>query len=306
MGEWLRSINEGSIPLLVAIQSGQTGGLTAFMRLMSQLGTPYFYLLFFPFLYWVISKRLGILAGLALLVSTTLGDWNKWFFKLPRPPSPPVQHLWEETSPGFVSTHASNATAIWGSLAVLVHRGWLTVLAVLLILLISFSRLYLGVHFPADVAGGWLVGLVTLFIVLRLAERVKPRVLAWSPAVQVVAAAALSALVLLLFPGDWEGVRPAGDGVRDAALLFGLLIGLVWDHHSLHFQVRGTWPRRLLRFVLGLVLVLLAYFALDILFGIIAGEAVWLQQSLRFVRYAVVGFVIPGAGPWLFQRLRLT
>ncbi len=64
---------------------------------------------------------------------------------------------------GFPSGHASHAVALWGSLSLYLKKTWLGVTAVVMIVFISLSRMYLGRHFLADVLGGLLLG---FFVVL--------------------------------------------------------------------------------------------------------------------------------------------
>lgn len=74
---------------------------------------------------------------------------------------------------GFPSGHTSIAIAFWGALALLFRRRWLSIISISLILLIPFSRIYLGVHFIADVIGGYLVGGVMLLSFYQLVIRPK-------------------------------------------------------------------------------------------------------------------------------------
>lgn len=304
--DWLQQLNDASLPFILWLQGFASDGLTGFMTAMSWLGRDYFYILFFPFLYWCVSKRWGVISGFVLVISLYTGEWIKWAFKMPRPPSPPVEKWWTETSPGFVSTHAAPALGVWGALALLARRSWVTLVAVLLWFLISLSRLYLGVHYPGDVIGGWLVGAIALWLSFRILPEIGKRARAWSATQQVIGAVALTAILLLIFPGDWEGNRPAESGVLTASLLLGLLLGLIWDHHSLHFEVQGPWSRRILRYFAGLVLVFAAFLGLDILFEPFSQGAYLVVQALRLIRYAAVGFVVSGLAPWLFARLKLT
>jgi undecaprenyl-diphosphatase len=70
-------------------------------------------------------------------------------------------------SSSFPSGHAMSATVVYGTVAYLLMRlqkhMWAKALtlsgAIILILLICFTRLYLGVHYPSDVLGGIIVGL---------------------------------------------------------------------------------------------------------------------------------------------------
>ncbi|HET7320881.1 MAG TPA: phosphatase PAP2 family protein, partial [Longimicrobiaceae bacterium] len=72
------------------------------------------------------------------------------------------------TSYSFPSGHALTAVVIYGTLAYLVARlestrrlrRWTLGLALVLVVVIGLSRLYMGVHYPSDVLAGWLVGFV--------------------------------------------------------------------------------------------------------------------------------------------------
>ncbi len=74
---------------------------------------------------------------------------------------------------GFVSSHAANVMAVFTWLLLLTKNKFrmLTWCTAIWVILVSYSRVYMGVHFPADIAGGWIVGalsaLVT-YIIYRL------------------------------------------------------------------------------------------------------------------------------------------
>jgi membrane-associated phospholipid phosphatase len=89
------------------------------------------------------------------------------FFSLPPPAAIDAFRL-QGLSYGFPSGHVSGAVAMWGGLAVLFRKRWLDWLAPFLISLVAFTRLYLGVHFLADVLGGALLGGLMLFFAYRL------------------------------------------------------------------------------------------------------------------------------------------
>ena len=305
MSEWIQLIDKASIPFLVWLQSFQSDGLTAVMRFFSFLGTEYFFMLLLPFLYWTISKRWGAMVALALIFSSYLSGFIKWVFNLPRP-TDPVKQFWTETSPSFVSGHATTAMAVWGTLAVLVRRTWFWILAAFLIFFIGFSRLYLGVHYPADVIGGWLLGLVVAWAVLALVPRIENLVADWSAGKMLLVALVLSLVMVFIHP-RWqaENLWPAPNAVQLGGLLFGMLAGLVWDAKSLHFQVSGPWSKRILRLLLGLVVLVVLYIGPKLLLDQLSVTSYPAEQSLRFLRYALVGFTVSGLMPWLFAKIRL-
>ncbi len=79
-----------------------------------------------------------------------------------------VDHLVEAGSASFPSGHSGNSAIVYATLALLLaqitagrrERLYLAGGALLLVLLIGFSRMYLGVHFPSDVLAGWSFGLL--------------------------------------------------------------------------------------------------------------------------------------------------
>lgn len=59
---------------------------------------------------------------------------------------------------GFVSTHAANSFNLAIFTALLIHRRWFTISMFTWAILISYSRIYIGVHYPGDVIGGMVLG----------------------------------------------------------------------------------------------------------------------------------------------------
>ena len=97
-----------------------------------------------------------------------------------------VPHLIEVHSLSFPSGHALNSAIVYLTLAVLVAREldqrrmriFVVGAASLLVLLIGFTRLYLGVHFPSDVLAGWMLGAswaLTMGMVADLLHRISVR-----------------------------------------------------------------------------------------------------------------------------------
>lgn len=88
---------------------------------------------------------------------------------------------------GFPSGHSQNAATFWLAFAFHYRRAWLWIAAVLTVLLVGTSRLYLGVHMPIDVLGGFTFGAVFAWAAGRGSSLAPIRVSrnAWVPAVGI-------------------------------------------------------------------------------------------------------------------------
>lgn len=73
---------------------------------------------------------------------------------------------------GTVSAHAATIVALTVLSCGVIRRSWFTTLMVFCTLLICYSRIYLGKHFPMDLAWGTLVGLVLGFLALWAYRRI--------------------------------------------------------------------------------------------------------------------------------------
>ena len=100
------------------------------------------------------------------------GSYLKKLISRPRPDGN-VAKIWiKEKSYNFPSTHAAVATSFYGFLGFLVVYYnlsiYLFVACAAMIILISYSRIYLGVHFISDVLAGIILGLINLFVLLQI------------------------------------------------------------------------------------------------------------------------------------------
>ncbi len=308
-----------SIPVSIWFQNSPDW-LVSIMKVISFMGDTEFYLLIMPLLYWCIDTTLGIRIGIILLVSGGLNNLLKFNFASPRPfwVSSKVKGIVEATGFGFPSGHSQNAASIWGLFATSTRKTWLKGIAITLIILIGFSRIVLGVHFTHDVLMGWLVGLILLFTFIKLEDRVTAWFKGNSIGMQILALVlATSLLIIPAFlivnplnppplPTDW---LPEGNPYNFKNLftttgaLFGLGLGVIFIHQSKVFTAEGPIWKRILRYPVGLIGVLVLYLGLGSIFP---DDVSLVSFALRFTRYFLIGFWISYGAPQLFTRLKLS
>jgi membrane-associated phospholipid phosphatase len=317
----MNSLLNLGIQLIQALQA-MSPVLDGVMKFFSFLGTIEFYLLLIPFVYWVVDPRLGFRLLLVLISTDFFALSCKQLLRQPRPYwIGGVKTLAEETSYGFPSSHASDSLAVWGYLAYRLKKDWLWALGIVVVAMIGLSRMYLGVHFPTDVLGGWLIGLGVIVIFAVGEAWAAPRLGKLSPGGQIVLGFILSLLIILAGllinllisflpdPPEWAQYALNARGISHyftlAGSLFGAIAGYALMQSHLHFQARGSNWQRAARFLLGIAGVLMIYLGLNILFGMLAADESGLGLALRYLRYAAVTFWAIFAAPLVFLKLKL-
>ncbi len=144
----------------------RTPTLTALMKLLTFLGGRVPFILTSLLCIFLLIRRHrkeAMLFSLALTIGTLLGVFFKYLIARPRPE---VLHLAIEHTPSFPSTHAMNAFIFCALLSYFSFHFFrnkkmtavLTILSILYVSIVGFSRIYLGVHYFTDVIAGYIAG----------------------------------------------------------------------------------------------------------------------------------------------------
>jgi membrane-associated phospholipid phosphatase len=276
-----------------SVQSVASPTLTAAMFAVTYVGEEFFFLAAAGFVYWCVDSKKGAVLGIVLLLSAFLNEWLKELLAMPRPYDlDPKVGISDTPGFGFPSGHAQVTATFWGIAAAWIKKPWNILLAVLIPLAVGFSRIYLGVHFPTDVFGGWAIGGLIVAVYYALGDRLARFVSGLDIRLKLAIAAAISLIMNFLTPSD----------VSMSGAFFGFAAGYAISENSLSFSARGTWPRKALRLLAGLGGIALLYFGLKAVFP---KEGQPQYALFRFLRYGFIGFWGSYGAPWTFLKLKL-
>jgi membrane-associated phospholipid phosphatase len=295
--------------------------LEAFFYYISELGIEEFYLAIMPLIYWCIHKRLGRHLAIVFLISVMLNAIGKQALRTPRP-------YWLDSSLGLAaedtygvpSGHAQLATTTYLFVAGWVRKRWVWLVAIVMVILMAISRMYLGVHFWHDTVVGFLMGVLVLVAYVLwqryLARGFNKQILGYrlmfAVALPVVLALIYGLIRLLIGEADmgvaWSAYVAEAEvaSIETAATGFGALlgtcVGLLLETSRVRFRVDGAIWKRALRYVVGLAVTLLIWGSLRAIFP---SDPLWLAIPLRVVRYVAILLWVAYYAPMVFVWLGL-
>ena len=299
------------ISVLVWLGEHRTDALTKIMSVLTHAGSEIAAIAVICLVYWCMSRRTGTRMLLTMLSGLMLNQLLKILFVAHRPwvrssdVKPVESALDDATGYSFPSGHTANAAAAYGGLA---HgkeaKPWVKALAWALVLLVAFSRMYLGVHTPQDVLVSLVLSIALIWLMDKLSAKLEEKPNLDIPvSLSILAAGALTLAVTLLRS------YPAGDSAEDIARntndifkLVGAVVGMTggWllERRLVRFEKPRTFLTGLIRFVLGIVLVVGILKGTKPLFVSLLGET-WGGT----VRYMVTCFAALYLWPLLFTAL---
>ena len=288
-------IFQWGLNFIIMVQQINTPLLDSFFLAITSLGDELFYLILFPFLLWCVDFYLGIRVGIIFLLSVYLNSGLKEIFQQPRPFDilPEIQKV-HAYGYGFPSGHAQSSLVVWGSITYWEKQIWIRNLSLLLILLIGFSRIYLGVHFPTDILGGWLFGGLILGLSYFIILKIKLDFIQKNMIFKIIG--------ITLFPVILLQIQSSPDIISSVAALTGVGYGLLLFSSSIGGIRPGHWRKRLISFLVGVIGIGILYLGLKF---ILPSEGQSFYQLSRFFRYLLLGVWISFGAPWLFIRMGL-
>ena len=289
------------VSLITWLQSVLPESVIRVFSFLSSFGEEIFLILLIGFLYWGWNKKLGKIIGLPLLLGIC---WASMVKNIAMRRRPYMDHegisLFRkiareadisdiaEQGYSFPSMHSVNSAVVFGALAMTVKKKWAAVLAVLIPLLVGFSRVVVGAHFPTDVMTGWLLGFASLFVTSFLQKKIKS-----TPLFYLV-------VLLLTLPGIF--FCKSADYFSGFGMMIGFLLGTLLEEKVVRFENTRNPLRILLRILGGIGVFLALNSLLKLPFSADFLESSTLPSYMvRCARYALIIFADFGVYPLLFR-----
>ena len=273
------------IEIIKVIQSIKSPFLDVFFQMVTMTGEEYFYIIAAAIIFWCVNKKIGYKLGFALLTSTIVNTVLKDIVNAARPIGVPgIRSLRLQTATGqsFPSGHTQGATTFWVSWIVQLKSKWIYIVGITAILLVGFSRLYLGVHYPIDIIGGMVVGTIWVFISNYIFEYADSREKKWILMLIVV-----PMLFGMIFIKEKTYYTISGT-------VLGFYIGYILESNYVQYDVRNTKVAQLMKLVFGLTILITLRSTLKVILPV--------SMVADFFRYFVIGLWITVGAPSIFKK----
>lgn len=262
------------ISTLLALQEFRNGPgacLVQFMLKMSFLGEMSTVLAIMALIYWCVNKDYGkyflmgwsgnrIVNGLLKVTACTYRPWIRDTRIIPD-----SEAIASATGYSFPSGHSMNAASLFGGGAVRkeLSKALRIILGVILAL-IAFSRIYFGVHTPQDILVGTGVGLLVMWLTVRLIAWVEKHpekeLLVMGIGIAVAVAVAVFATVKP-YPADYneagellvDGAKMANDTYKGVGWCIGFLTGWILEKRYINFSTDVPMMTRITRLTIGML-----------------------------------------------------
>lgn len=295
--------------LLYWFESIRNPILDGFLSLVTHLGEETFFMVGALFVFWCVDKRKGYYLLSVGFTGVLINQWLKIACRVPRPwvkdPNFTIVESarMEASGYSFPSGHTQTAVGFFGGIARFTGRLWLRIVCIVILLLVSISRMYLGVHTPADVGVSFVVAAILVFVLYPLMESTL-----WFPNRMYLILGVLLAFSLAFvgfvefypFPADIDPDNFAS-AVKNAYSMAGgvggMLVVSVFDDKLLQFPNRAPWWGQAVKLAAGLVLVVLVRSLLKApLLALCGGHA-----AAHALRYFLMVLVAGGLWPMTFR-----
>lgn len=306
------------------LQSLRNTFLDFFFESSTILGEEVTLIIVLGYVYWCYDKVAGEKMGFIIFISLSVNNLLKVVFQRTRPylVDSTIENLRPETSQGysFPSGHTQIASTTFFGLYYLIKKNWLLILAIIASTLVAISRMYIGVHYLTDVLAGLIIGIFIAYYISKYYDKIRNMNMFYSLILIISIFIFIIALIYYYLINVDQGILDAHifylDGKFPAKLfgtVGGFIVGIFYEKKYVNFQQHNNILKNILRFILGITIVIGILFILKYTFLIVFNPDNLVNQGfmgilsliLVYLRYFVVVFIGIGMYPKLFKYLNI-
>lgn len=272
------------IEILKYIQSFSNPFLDSFFELVTMLGENIFFIAVIAVFYWCFNKTFGYKLAFVYLTSGAFNTIIKEIVKFPRPIGyEGIRSSRIKTAGGysFPSGHTQQASSLFITLMMEFRKKWLYIIGVLGMLFVGLSRMYLGVHWPTDVIGGLMIGILWTITVVKIFDWSKDRE---DPALLGVLVIPMMICLLLIKTATYY---------KAVGALTAMWAGYLIEDKYIHYVTKAVWWKQLIKFVVGFLGIILIRVYIKMLLP--------LSIYSDFFRYALMGLWMTLLSPIVYR-----
>lgn len=271
------------------LQGFSTDFLDSTFQFITILGEGVLYVLVIAALYWCVNKNIGFRLAFIQIFSMFTNGVIKNIFKAPRPIGQEgIFSLRTETATGhsFPSGHTQGSATFWTALMKIYKKLWLYIVGSIIVLAVAISRLYLGVHWPKDVVGGIIFGVLSVFIAdIIIGQALKKQ------DHRYLLILVLPAFLGLIFFQD-------EDYTKVVAMSAGLYAGHLLEDKFINFDTKSPFLQQVIKTLIGLLGALI----LKLSFKLLLPD----NNIVAFIDYSLLALWIMAGAPFVFVKLGLS
>lgn len=240
-----------------------------FFSLITHLGEETLFIIIGLLFFWCINKKEGYYLLSVGLTGTILNQFLKLVFRIPRPwvkdPDFTIVESARREATGFSfpSGHTQSSVGIFAGIAKWNKNKILQIICIILCILVPVSRMYLGVHTPADVLVSTVLALILVFGFYPIIHKSTKSPKYMRILLIAMTGFAVSYLIYVSFfpfSSDVDTVN-LEHGLSNAYKMLGCVLGLFLsfevDERYSHFETKAKFPIQLLKILIGIIPIIL-------------------------------------------------
>ncbi len=275
------------------IQKFSNPFLDWFFRIITEAGDTIFFIVVGAILYWVFDKKFAFKLMISFLFSALINGVIKHFTKKPRPYEEGAEAILQRTGGSSMPSGHSQGIGALGSMMIYEYKEvkWIRYVSIALMILVPFSRMYLGQHYLEDVIVGLILGIFLGLLGLYLLSVGNPD----KEDIRAFYLVPLFILLMIFFPNNQLFVA--------GGAYIGLTLGYFLEKKYVKYDTKEVWWVQILKVLFGLLIAIGLKEGIKPLFKLIHGNNETLENIFDAVRYFLVALWASLGAMFTFEKV---